>query len=99
MSTKPGEPLKRGSITVSLSSLIKDIKLASHTFIKGEDLFPEFNGWQKGYGAFTHHINDKCRLINYIKNQEIHHQQTTWKQELRKHFEEHGVDYNEKYLF
>lgn len=83
---------------VALSSLIKDIKLASNAFIKREKLFPLFKGWQEGYGAFTHHFNDKNRLINYIKNQEAHHRHVSWPEELKALLEEHGIVYEEKYL-
>ena len=83
---------------VGLSSLVKDIKLASNSWIKKENLFPAFKGWQKGYGAFTHHINDKERLIRYIKNQEEHHKKVSWPEELKALLEEHGISYKEKYL-
>ena len=39
--------------SVSLSDLVKDIKVASSIFIKEKKLFPGFIGWQVGYGAFT----------------------------------------------
>lgn len=84
--------------SVSLSSLVKDIKLASSDFIKRGSLFPKFSGWQKGYGAFTHHVHDKHRPIDYIKNQEKHHEKLSWKQEFRTLLEEHKIDFNEKYL-
>jgi REP element-mobilizing transposase RayT len=35
---------------VALSSLVKDIQLASSSFIKSENIFPHFTGWQNGYG-------------------------------------------------
>ena len=84
--------------TVALSSMIREIKLASHALIKRESLFPEFKGWQEGYAAFSCHIEDKDRLIYYIKNQEIHHQRISWDEELKSLLEEHGVEYDEKYL-
>lgn len=84
--------------TVALSTLVKDIKLASHSFIKKENLFKGFQGWQKGYAAFTHHINDKARLIRYIKDQENHHKRINWSQELKTLFEEHKIPFEEKYL-
>lgn len=59
--------------SVSLASLVKDIKLASSDFIKKMELFKRFGGWQDGYGAFTYSINEKYRLIEYVKNQEVHH--------------------------
>lgn len=84
--------------TVALSYIIKDLKLASNSFIKEQCLFPDFRGWQQGYSAFTHHYNDKDRLINYIKKQEEHHQHVNWPEELRALLKEHNVIYNEQYL-
>ena len=84
--------------SVALSSLIKDIKLASHAFIKQEKLFQDFAGWQEGYGAFTHHNREKGRLIEYIRNQEAHHQRVSWEEEMKALLEEHEVVFDEKYL-
>lgn len=84
--------------SISLSSLVKDIKLASSEYIKEQKLFPVFNGWQKGYGAFTYSRKEKDRLIEYVKNQEAHHHQTTFKEEYIKLIGEHGIEFNEKYL-
>jgi len=78
--------------------LIKYVRLASHSFIKQEKLFPNFNEWQEGYGTFTHHFKDKNRLIGYIKNQEAHHRHMSWPEELQVLLEEHGVSYDENYL-
>ena len=84
--------------SISLADLIKDIKVASSTFIKKEKIFPNFNGWQDGYGAFTYSIKQKDVLIEYIKNQEIHHKKKTFKEELVELLEEHNVDFDERYL-
>jgi REP element-mobilizing transposase RayT len=35
--------------TIALATLVKDIKLASIDFIKNEEIFPDFEGWQDGY--------------------------------------------------
>lgn len=59
--------------TIALANLVKDIKVASSGFIKENNLFPGFQGWRKGYGAFTYSIKEKEALINYIKNQQEHH--------------------------
>ena len=56
--------------SVSLADLITDIKLASSKFIKEKNIFPNFNGWQDGYRAFTYSPDRKDILIAYIKNQE-----------------------------
>lgn len=40
--------------TISVSSLVKDIKVSSSQWIKDENVFPQFDAWQEGYGAFTY---------------------------------------------
>ncbi len=84
--------------TVALSDLIKDIKLSTTQFIKSEKLFPNFDGWQDGYGAFTHSLSDKDMLIEYVKNQEEHHKKVSFKEEYIRLLKEHKIDFNEKYL-
>ncbi len=84
--------------TVSLASLVKDIKVASSGYIKANSLFPNFRGWQAGYGAFTYNIKDKDRLIEYVKNQEVHHQKKSFRDEYMTLLHEHGIEFDEKYL-
>jgi REP element-mobilizing transposase RayT len=84
--------------SVSLSSLVKDIKLASTEYIKKNRLFKNFNGWQEGYGAFTYSIKEKDRLIEYVKNQEDHHKVKTFFEEYIEFLREHGIEFDEKYL-
>ena len=84
--------------TVNLSSLVKDIKLASSAYINDNNLFRNFSGLQDGYAAFTYSFKEKDRLIEYIKNQEEHHKQISFKDELREILIEHGVQFEEKYL-
>ncbi len=40
--------------TISLASLVKEIKISSHKFIDEQGLLPQFENWQNGYGAFTY---------------------------------------------
>ena len=84
--------------SIALADLIKDIKLASTENIKERNLFPKFNGWQDGYGAFTYSIKEKEKLITYVKNQEAHHKIKTFKEEYIKLLNEHGIEFEEKYL-
>lgn len=84
--------------SVALAALIKDVKLATTDYIKKKKLFPTFSGWQNGYGAFTYSFREKYVLIEYVKNQESHHQKKTYKQELIELLTEHEIDYNENYL-
>ncbi len=85
--------------TIALSDLIKDIKVASSIYIKEESLFKNFPGWQNGYGAFTYSLQEKDRLITYVKNQEIHHNKTSFREEYISLLNEFEINFDEKYLF
>jgi putative transposase len=84
--------------SVALSDLIKDIKLASTKHITSTNLFPNFNGWQDGYGAFTYSFDAKENLVYYVKNQEEHDRKKTFRDELRELLQEHKIEFDEKYL-
>lgn len=84
--------------SVSLSDLVKDIKLSSSEFIKLNKLFLNFKGWQEGYGAFTYSIKQKDVLIEYIMNQEEHHKTKSFRDEYLELLKENGIEYNEKYV-
>ncbi|MCC6721631.1 MAG: IS200/IS605 family transposase [Bacteroidia bacterium] len=84
--------------SVSLSGLVKDIKIASSKFIKDNNLFPHFTGWQDGYGAFTYSSDRKDILIAYIKKQEEHHRKKTFREEYIELLKEHEIEFDEKYL-
>ena len=84
--------------SVALAVLVKDIKMASTDYIKQENLFPSFNGWQNGYGAFTYTIKEKDRLIEYVKRQEEHHHKMTFREEYVAILKVHQIEYDEQYL-
>jgi putative transposase len=85
--------------TVAPALLIKDIKLAASDLIKNEKIFPSFNGWQDGYGAFTYAFSAKDNLIEYVKNQKEHHKVVSFRDEYIALLKEHGIEFDEKYLF
>jgi putative transposase len=84
--------------TVALADFVKAIKTGSSAWIKENDVFPQFGHWQEGYGAFTHSIQEKDALIEYIKNQEEHHRRASFLDEYRELLRKAGVEFDEKYL-
>jgi REP element-mobilizing transposase RayT len=84
--------------SVALSDFIKDIKVASHGWVKENHIFPQFNGWQEGYGAFTASHTEKDGLIEYIKNQQELHRKESFLDEYRRLLKEAGIEFDEKYL-
>ncbi|KAA9349319.1 IS200/IS605 family transposase [Larkinella humicola] len=82
--------------TVALADLVKDIKAGSSRWMKESGLFPEFEGWADGYGAFTYSIRERDKIIRYIKKQKEHHKKVPFMEEYRSLLEENGLRYEEK---
>ena len=87
------------SPTINLADLVREIKKASHEMmVRDKKSFPDFPGWQVGYGAFTYHISMKPVLINYVLNQEQHHKGITFREEMIQLLNDNLVPFNEEYL-
>lgn len=85
--------------TIAVSALIKDLKLACTSLIKSKNLFPGFKGWGRGFGVFSYAPEARTNLINYVRNQEQHHQKVTSRAEYKRLLEYLKIEYDEKYLF
>lgn len=83
---------------IAVAALVKDIKVASSGYIKKMQLFPEFDGWQVGYGAFTYSYSVKTALIEYVIKQEEHHRKTSYRDELIALLKEHTIAFDERFL-
>src|SRR5438270_10182892 len=87
------------SKNVSLSSLMKDVKKDSSSWIKTKgSQFRNFH-WQDGYGAFSIAKSDIRELKKYIAGQKEHHRKLTFQEELIEFLEDYGVAYDERYLW
>ena len=84
--------------SVALATLLRDIKSNSSFWMKESGMFPEFQGWQTGYGAFTCSFLEKNRIIGYIKKQKEHHRQESSATELKRLLNENGVPYEDTYF-
>jgi hypothetical protein len=61
--------------------------------------FPKFESWAEGYCGLSYSSKDKEMIINYIKNQKEHHLAKSFEDELRTLLVEHGIEFDEKFLF
>jgi len=87
------------SKNISLSSLMKDVKKGSSSWIKTKGrTFTNFH-WQDGYGAFSIGKSDVPLLKKYIAGQKEHHRRRSFQEELIQILEEYGMDYDERYLW
>lgn len=84
--------------TIALASLVKDIKMGTTDLIKRKRLFQFFEGWQEGYGAFTYSLEHRKNVINYVLNQESHHQTEDFIKEYLRMLDEAEIDYDSQYV-
>jgi REP element-mobilizing transposase RayT len=85
--------------TVCLADFIKEIKTASNTWMKSTGRFPDFHSWSAGYAALTCCFRDKEMIVNYIRNQKVHHKKVSFEDEYRALLQEHGIEWDERYIF
>lgn len=83
----------------ALMKLVQEVKAYSSKWIKTKGAKYENFFWQDGYAAFSVSRNEINNIINYIKNQRLHHQEQKFKDELLEILEKHDVEYDEKYLW
>jgi putative transposase len=84
--------------SICLADLIKLLKTSTSKWIKENSLFPDFTFWQEGYGAFTVSPNEKDNIIQYIINQEEHHKNISFADELKSILDKLNIPYDPKYL-
>lgn len=85
--------------TQSISDLLQDIKGSSSVWINQKGFVKGKFSWQEGYGAFSYSKSHVDNVIEYIKNQEIHHRKKSFIEEYRDFLEKFEVDFDERYIF
>ena len=81
--------------TVSVSSVVEEVKKTSSKWIKTQG--PEFAhfAWQTGYGAFSVSESNVDVVRDYIANQREHHGRLSFQQEYRALMKRHGIVFDE----
>jgi len=79
--------------------LLEEVKKQSSKWIKTKgSTYSDFY-WQDGYGIFSVNPAEIDVVVNYISNQEEHHQKKTFQNEFRAFLEKYKVDYDERYVW
>ena len=82
----------------SIAALLQNVKSESTKWINREGFCKTEFAWQSGYGAFSYSYRDVQSVINYIKNQETHHQKKSFQKEYRPILKAFHVEYDERYF-
>ncbi len=85
--------------TQSISDLMQDIKGNSSKWINEKKFLKVKFEWQEGFGAFSYSKSHVNKVIDYIKNQEVHHKKETFRDEYLKFLKAFEIDYDERYIF
>ena len=87
------------SRTRTIAEVVEKVKTSSSKWLKARDpSFSEFH-WQAGYGAFSVSQSDAEKVVDYIRNQEVHHRKLTFQDEYRKLLERYHVSFDERYVW
>jgi putative transposase len=81
---------------LAFCDLVEELKKTSSKWMKTMGV-PDFY-WQNGYGGFEVRCDDEP-LIAYIENQVEHHRKQSFQDEYRAFLKEHGVKYDERYVW
>ena len=84
---------------IALADFVKEIKNATSVWMKGKrELFPRFGGWATGYAGLSYGYDAIYNITEYIKNQKMHHQQISFRDELTRLFMDEHVNVDERYF-
>jgi putative transposase len=91
--------LLRLKAALTLADLVREVKAVSSKWIhERPESIPEF-AWQTGYAAFSVSQSREPAVRSYILNQEKHHRQASFEEELIEMLKKHQIEFNTDYLF
>ena len=82
----------------SVAELMKWVKGSSSEWINENRFLKTKFVWQKGYGAFSYSHSHLSNVIDYIKNQEVHHAKISFIQEYKTFLKEYEIEFDERYI-
>lgn len=83
----------------STSDILRVVKASSSKWINDQRLTRTPFAWQAGFGSFSYARNDRDHVINYIRNQETHHTNKTFREEYIGMLNDFEIPYDPGFLF
>jgi len=83
----------------SVSKIVQELKSLSSLFINKKKWYKHHFEWQRGYGAFSISNTHKWNVINYIKNQQKHHDTKSFREEYIETLKKHDIPINDDTVF
>jgi putative transposase len=85
--------------TITIADLVNAFKANSSRWIRQTFSNRRCFGWQEGYAAFSVSRSEEHAVVEYIRNQDEHHQQRDFQAELLDLLGRHGSEYDPRYVF
>ena len=85
--------------TISIADFVNAVKSNSSRWVHESYRQLRSFAWQEGYGAFSVSKSEESRVMRYILTQEEHHRKRTFKEELIRLLEKHGIQYDKRYIW
>lgn len=83
---------------LSIALYVKKLKENTSAWMRGNSLFPDFNGWADGYAGLSCGYKSLRHIIDYIAGQKEHHRHYSFAEEYRMWLEEEGISIDEKFF-
>lgn len=83
----------------NVAHLVEELKRNSSRWLKTISLRYKDFAWQGGYGAFSVSQSVVDKTIEYVRNQKVHHQKQSFKEEYLRFLELYHIEYDEQHLF
>jgi putative transposase len=80
----------------SIEKMVQLLKGSSSHWVNSSELVTGKFAWGRGYGAFSVSHSNVDLVAQYIAEQEEHHRQRTFADELREFIDRHGLRWQEK---
>lgn len=83
----------------AVSEIMKSTKSKSSKWLNESKYLENRFEWQSAFGSFTYSEREIPKIFDYIKNQEVHHQKITFREEYMMMLKAHHIDFLPEYLF
>ncbi|MBI3248445.1 MAG: IS200/IS605 family transposase [Deltaproteobacteria bacterium] len=84
--------------TIALANVLRVLKANSSRWVHKRWPARADFAWQTGYGAFSVSQSNATAVLRYIANQEQHHRQVSFQQEMRTYLHKNKIDRDERSL-
>lgn len=85
--------------SLRVSDVMRDLKAISSKWINDNRFVKGKFQWQEGYGAFSYSRSQRNEVIQYIMNQEKHHQLKTFEEEYLDMLMKFEIEFKDEYVF